>query len=625
MELVKKDVRYLSKDFAQFRQNLITFAKQYFPNTYNDFNESSPGMMFIEMASYVGDVLSFYADQQFRESVLSTANEEPNVLMLSQLFGYKPKLNSPALVTLDMYQLVPAVGTGTTARPDYRYTLSIQANAQVESENGIKFRTLQPVDFAFSSSYDPTDVTVYEIDNSGNVQYYLFKKQVQAISGELVTRTYTFGEPKPYDKITLSETNVLDIVRITDDDGNTWYETDYLAQDTVFEDIANVPFNDPTLSVYRSTVPYILKLRRTPRRFVTRVRGDYRTEIQFGAGISSDADEEIIPNPKNVGLGLDYLARTTNSNIDPSNFLYTSTYGLVPNNVTLTVQYSIGGGINDNVGVNTITTINSITYNTGTEVYGLDLSFVKSSVAVNNPMPATGGKSKDSIDNIRQNALASFAAQNRAITREDYITRCYAMPVKYGSVAKAYIIGDSQMNTADIDYPRETISNPLALNLYVLSYDNSKNLIAPNQAIRENLRIYLSNYRMLTDAVNIKTAYIVNIGIEFEVIPVPSANSNEVLLRCVNMLKQMFDNDRMQINGPINVSNVISQLDRLDGVQSIPRLEIINLYDLNRGYAGNVYDITTATKNGIIYPSLDPCIFEVKYPNSDIKGRIVKP
>jgi hypothetical protein len=291
----------------------------------------------------------------------------------------------------------------------------------------------------------------------------------------------------------------------------------------------------------------------------------------------------------------------------------------------LTVQYTIGGSITDNVSVNTITTIDTVTYNSDTEVYGLDLSFVKSSVAVNNPEPATGGKTRDSIESIRQNALANFAAQNRAITREDYIARSYSMPAKYGSIAKAYIIGDAQQDTNDRDYPRDTISNQLALNLYVLSYDSSKNLIAPNEAIRENLRTYLSNYRMLTDAINIKTAYVVNIGIEFEVIPTPNSNSNEVLLRCVNRLKQMFDNDRMQVNGPISISNIISEIDRLEGVQSVPRLEIINLFDMNKGYAGNVYDIASATKNGIVYPSLDPCIFEIKYPNSDIKGRVVKP
>ena len=624
MANVQKDVKYLNRDFAQFRQNLINFAKQYFPNTYQDFNESSPGMMFIEMASYVGDVLSFYTDQSFKESLLKSATEDANVLQLSQLFGYKPKLNAPAVVTVDVYQLVPAIGSGANAVPDYRYALSIQSNMQVESDTGILFRTINPIDFNFSSDADPTEVSVYSVDGSGNVTYYLLKKQVQAVSGEITTAIFSFGNPKPYDKVILPENNVLDIISMIDDRGRSWYQVDYLAQDTIFEDIANIPFNDPELSQHRATVPYILKLRKSPRRFVARVRGDYRTEIQFGSGVSSDADEEIIPNPQNVGSGLEYLARTTTNNLDPSNFLYTSTYGLAPNNETLTVTYSVGGGINDNVSVNTITNIVSVIYDSEINP-GIDLTFVKNSLAVNNPVPAVGGRSRDSIESIRQNAMASFAAQNRAITREDYIARCYAMPAKYGSVAKVYIIGDTQIDTSDQDYPRDIIANPLALNLYTLAYDVNGNFTPLNQAIKENLRTYISNYRMLTDALNIKTAHIVNIGVEFEIIPRPNVNSNEVLLRCIDRLKFLFANDRMQINASINISNLMTELDRIDGVQSVVGLDIINKYDRNRGYSGNIYDIRSATKHNIVYPSLDACIFEVKYPDSDIKGRIVKP
>ena len=625
MDLVKKDIKYTNKDFAQFRQNLINFTKQYFPNTYSDFNESSPGMMFIEMASYVGDVLSYYADQQFRESVLSTAQEDANVLMLSQLFGYKPKLNSPAYVNIDVFQLVPATGTGINARPDYRYALTINAGMVVKTSEDKSFRTLQPVDFNQSTASSPLDISVYSVNESGDVTYYLFKKSVPAISGVIKTASYIFNEAKPYDKITLPDTNVLDIISVSDSENNVWYQVDYLAQDTVFEDVENIPFNDPVLSVYRSTVPYILKLRRSARRFVSRVRADYRTELQFGSGISSDSDEEIIPNPKNVGMGLEYLERITTSNIDPTNFLYTSTYGLAPSDTTLTVNYSIGGGVGDNVGSNTITLIDfaSITY--ANEINTIDLTNTKASLAVNNPAPARGAAERDTLDNIRQNAIANFAAQNRAITREDYIARCYTMPPKYGSVEKAYIIQDTQQDTNDRDYPRDTISNPLALNLYTLSYDSNKNFTTPNEALRENLRTYLSNFRMLTDAINIKTAYIINIGINFEIVPKPSVNSNEAILQCVNRLKQLFNNDRMQINGTINVSNVISELDSLSMVQSVANFEVVNLYDTNSGYSGNVYDIQAATKNSIIYPSLDPCIFEIKYVNSDIKGRVVKP
>ena len=626
MDLVKKDVKYLNKDFAQFRQNLINFAKQYYPDSYQDFNESSPGMMFIEMASYVGDVLSYYSDQSFRESLLSSATEEANILQIAQMFGYKPTLNAPAVVDLDVFQLVPAIGTGDDARPDNRYTLSIQSGMRVSSETGIMFRTLEQVDFSQDTPVSPLDISVYEVDGGNNVTYYLYKKTVKAIAGEVKTLTFDFQDPKPYDKIILPDTNVLDIISVTSDTGNKFYQVDYLAQDTIFEDIANIPFNDPTLSEYQSTVPYILKLRRTARRFVSRLRDDKRIELQFGAGVSSDADEELIPNPKNVGMGLEYLNRTTLNNVDPTNFLHTSTYGIAPNNETLTVQYSVGGAVNENVAVNSINSILEINYNTETEVNpSLDLTFVKNSVAVNNSSAATGGKTSNNLESIRQDAMASFAAQNRAITREDYIARCYAMPAKFGSVAKAYIIGDTQKDTADKEYPRDTISNPMALNLYTLAYDANGSFTDPNPAIRENLRTYLSNYRMLTDAINIKKAYVVNIGVEFEVIPKPNENSATVVLRCVDELKRMLHNDRMQINGPLNISNMISQLDRLEGVQSIPSLEITNLFDTNNGYSGNVYDINAATKNSIVYPSLDPCIFEVKYPNADIKGRVVKP
>ena len=616
-DLIKKDIKYLNKDFAQFRQNLINFAKNYFPDTYQDFNESSPGMMFMEMAAYVGDVLSYYTDTSLRESLLSTAQESGNVLMLSQLFGYKPKLNSPATCKLDVFQLVPAKNVGANSEPDLQYALTIGSGMTVTTDSGIIFHTEEPVDF----NQDP-EITVYEINGVGNVARYLLKKQVTVLSGEVKNAQFTFTDPKPYDKIVLPENNIIDIISVTDSAGNEWQEVDYLAQDTIMEDVANIPFNDPDLSQYRSTVPYILKLKRTARRFTLRMRDDGRMELQFGSGVSSDADEEIIPNPKNVGHGLDYLRRTTTDSIDPTNFLYTSTYGLAPQNTTLTVKYSFGGNTTENVGVNEIDIIENISYLNETGL--VDLQTTKDSVAVTNNDPATGAKARQDINNIRQNALAAFAAQNRAITREDYIARIYSMPAKFGSVAKAYIVGDTQINTSDKTYPSETIANPYALNLYLLAENSDGQFIECNQALKENLRTYISQYRMLTDAVNMKSAFIINLGVQFEVIPKPNQNSNEVILRCIDRLKVLLHNDRMQINGPLSMSAIISDLDSLDGVQSVPSFDFICLYKNEDGYSGNEYDIKKAIKNNILYPSLDPSIFEIKYPNRDIKGKIVK-
>ena len=448
------------------------------------------------------------------------------------------------------------------------------------------------------------------------------KKQVPAKSGEIKTQNYEFDTPKPYDKITLPDTNVLDIIDILSSTGDEWSQVNYLAQDTVFDSIANIPFNDADMAEYRSTVPYILKLKRTPRRYVTRVRNDQKIDIQFGAGVSSDSDEELIPNPKNVGMGLEYLKRSTTLDVDPTNFLRTSTYGLAPNNETLTVRYTVGGSIEENVPANSLNIITEVQYNS-TNTADVSLDFVKTTVAANNPEPATGGKTKQDLESIRQNAMANFASQNRMITREDYIARCYMMPAKFGSIAKAYVIGDTQQNTADVTYPRETLSNPLALNLYTLAYNDHKQLVPLNTALRENLRTYLSQFRMLTDAINIKTAYIVNIGIDVDIIPTPNSNSQEVILRVVNRLRELFNIERMQVNGPINIPNIMTELDKVRGVQTVAGLDIKNLFNTVTGYSKYVYDIDGATKNGIIYPSLDPMIFEVRYPDKDIKGRIV--
>jgi hypothetical protein len=572
--------------------------------------------MFIEMASYIGDVLSFYSDQNFRESLLTSAQEDSNIIALSHLFGYKPKVGTPAQVKLDVYQLVPAIGTGTSIAPDYRYALSVKYGMTVETEDGVVFRTQENIDFN-----DDPDVSVYELNGSGEPTRFTLKKQVSAVSGEVIIEQFTFGDPKQYDKILLPEHNVLEILSVESDSGYGWQQVDYLAQDTVFEDIANIPFNDPELSEFRSTVPYILKLRRTPRRYVARIRGDLRTELQFGAGISSDADEEIIPNPKNVGAGLEYLRRTTTSAIDPSNFLATSTYGLAPNNETLTITYTVGGDVSENVPANTLTVLGDVTYLN--DVHSVDLDDTKATLAVNNPEPAHGGNKRESIEAIRQNAISAFAAQNRVVTREDYIARCYAMPARFGTIAKAYVIQDTQQDTMDQIYPRDTLPNPLAMNLYCLGYDVNGNFTALNQALKENLRTYISNFRMLTDAVNIKAAHIVNIKINFDVIPKPNFNSNEVILRCVDRLKVLFHNDRMQINGSINISQLIADLDSLDGVQSIPNINIENVFSTS--YSNVEYDPNMASKNNIIYPSLDPMIFEVKYPDTDIKGRAIKP
>lgn len=621
----KKDVSYLGKDFSQIRRNLIEFTKQYFPTTYTDFSEASSGMIMLELAAYVGDVLSYYTDNNLKESLLEQATERGNIYDIAKMLGYRPKNSIPSYVMLDVFQLVPSIGSGSNVAPDYTYALSIKPGMQVSANNGSSvFRTLDSIDFAFSSSIDPTEVSIYESDDTTKQPtYYLLKKQIQAVSGQIVTRTFTFGTPVAYDKIVLPENNIIDIVSVTESDGDGWYEVPYLAQDTIFESIPNLAENDPDLFQYRSSSPSLLKMKRTAKRFVTRLRSDNLLELQFGAGISDNNDEELIPNPTNVGNGLSGVRTGVDVDIDPSNFLYTRTYGQAPSNTTLTVTYTIGNGISDNVIANVLTNIQQINYDEDVNSTASIpvFNFVKNTVAVTNPSPAAGAKNSDTLQDIKNNALANFATQNRTVTRDDYIIRAYSMPAKYGSIAKAYVVPDDQI--IQEDYTQNRLPNPLALNMYVLGFNENKQLIALNDSIKENLKTYLNYYRILTDAINIKDAFVINIGVQFEISVLSNYNSNEVLLNCITALKTYFDVDRWQINQPVIKTEVMNIISNVRGVQNLVNITFNNLYDTTLGYSGNIYDLSSATKNGVIYPSLDPSIFEVKFPNQDIKGRVV--
>lgn len=346
-------------------------------------------------------------------------------------------------------------------------------------------------------------------------------------------------------------------------------------------------------------------------------------EIQFGAGISSSPDEELLATPENIGLSLPTGKPDIDFSIDPTSPVYTSTYGLVPSNTTLTIRYLIGGGIQSNVPsstINEIISINTANSNLPPNTPTLNTTIINS-VVVNNPTGAVGGRSGETIDEIRQNAIAQLSSQNRAVTREDYIIRAYSMPTTQGSVAKVYINPDEQ-NRIETSQTSTQITNPLAMNMYVLSYDSNKLLVNANRAIKDNLKTYISQYRMLTDSINIRDAYVINIGIDFEIITIPSSNSNEVLLKVIQSVKTLFSIDNWQINQPIIISDIFALILSTSGVQTVTNINIINKNQQQLGYSNITYNIELATKNGIIYPSLDPSIFEVRYPNLDIKGRI---
>ena len=615
-----KDVRYLNKDFNTFKQQLVEFTKVYYPNTYNDFSEGSPGMMFLEMAAYVGDVLSFYTDTQLQETFLALAQEKENLYHLAYAMGYRPKITTTSTTDLDIFQLLPAKIVSNTYKPDFDYALKVNPGSLFASTEGPVFRLEDRIDFEVSSSFDPTETNVYQLDNNNNPQYYLLKKKAKVIQADLKSQTFPVGISQKFLNINLIDSNIIGIESITDSDGNKWTEVPYMAQDTLFEDIENIGANDPELSQYNNQTPYLLKLKKVPKRFITRFLADGTLQLSFGSGVSDKDDEQIIPNPNNIGLGLKDGSSKINTAFDPSNFLYTGTYGEAPSNTTLTVNYLVGGGIRANVSANTITKNELLNITQKPNLVVGTANFIGESIVTTNPEAATGGGGGDTVEEIRMNTMASFSAQQRAVTKNDYIVRTYSMPSKFGRIAKAYITQDDQITPLTTEPNR--IPNPLALNLYVSGYNNNKQLTTLNNATKNNLATYLEQHRMLTDAVNIKNAFPINVGLDFEIVTFKSYNNQQVLLDCITELKDYFNIDKWQINQPIIISEAMNLISNVQGVISVQKFDIINLAGEDKGYSQYKYDIEGATRNGVIYPSLDPSIFEIKYPDLDIKGRV---
>ena len=615
---IKRDIKYLNRDFNSLRDTLIDYTKTYFPNTYNDFSPSSPGMMFMEMTSYVGDVLSFYLDNQVQETFIQYARQLDNLYDLAYMLGYKPKTTSVAMVNVDFYQQVPSTTSASVTIPDFSYALLVPENTTINSgtNTSVQFLIQDKIDFSYSSSSDPTEITVYQTVNN-SPSFYLLKKTRKAISATIKSTTFSFTAPVPFDYRDINDANVVGILDITDSQGNVWYEVSNLAQDSVYDSITNTNPNDPNF--YSNTdTPNLLKVKQVQNRFATRFLNSGSLRIMFGSGNPGDTTEEIIPNPDNVGLGLPFEQDKLTTAYAPTNFVFTNTYGVAPSNTTLTVRYLVGGGVFANVpafNLNSISNSN-ITFVNSTIANSTLANTVFASLEINNSTAATGGGAGDSVEEIRQNSLGNYQNQLRAITADDYTIRALSIPPQYGNVSKIYTTKETVSSVTPGD-----VASTVAM--YVLSFNNDGTLRVASDALKQNIITYLSQYRSLGDSIKIKDAFIINIGVNFDIVVLPNYNGDEVLTKCIQYLIEFFDINKWQINQPIILKNIQVGLDQIEGVQTVKNIELVNKTGIASGYSTYSYDITAATLNNVVYPSLDPMIFEVKYPSTDIQGRIV--
>lgn len=605
MDSKNKNITYLGKDFSSIKKSLEQYAKTYYPNTYNDFSESSPGNMFMEMAAYVGDLLSFYTDSQIQENFIQYASQTSNVYDIAYLLGYKPKVTSLSSVIVDFFQIVPAAFVNGEYKPDLSYTLNIEPFTELKSTTGVNFIIEEGVDFSVSTIGDPTEISIAQIDNN-NPTYFLLKKSRKAVSGNINTKTFTFGEYEEFPTIEITDEKISGIIEAIDALGNKWYEVDYLGQDLI-----STPSINPNYGINGDDIKYLLNPLWTDRRFTSRFISPELMQIQFGSGKTS-----TLPNMLD-GVGSEYRNNnliTSNIPLSPTSFIYSNSYGIAPVNNSITFTYITGGGISSNVASNTIKSIpdrNKVKFNNQNINPSDSLAqHILNNFYINNPNPASGGRGGDTIEEIKQNSSVNFQSQMRNVTEDDYLVRSLSMPSKYGSLSKSF----ARKPTYGQD--------KATLDIYVLSQDYDGKLKIGSKTLKDNLKRYLNQFKIIGDTVNIKDAYIINIGVNFDIITFPNYNNSKVISDCINSIKEYFDINKWKINQPILIRDIEIMLDKIEGVQTVKKVEITNISNYDNGYSIYSYDILGATKDKIIYPSLDPSIFELKYPNIDIKGKV---
>jgi len=640
-KLIPTNVNYTSKDFSSIKADLIEYTKSYFPDTYKDFNETSPGMMLIELSSYVGDVLSYYIDYNYKENILSTATEKRNVRRLAEFLGYKTPNKTPSVVRLKVTTTIDADTDGNPKYGDLSSGHPIDSGLQITSniDSEVIFETTGEVDFTASGSGDP-EISAPTLDDNGEADTYTLTRYVRAVSGKTKTKSFTITSPTKFLELDLGEDDLIEVLSCEDSSGQKWYEVDYLAQEKVLRELH---YSDPTtfrtsaydmldldgdgaIDVSPIPIPYTAEYIRTNKKFITKYDEDSNSyKFCFGNGLFrfSNSGSNVDPveqagvtiNGTNLADIPGAIGSTTGNNLN---------LGETPTNTVLTFTYRAGGGLETNVQTNEITEVQN--------------SPAGVTITVTNDEPSIGGTDGQTVDEIKTNASAFFASQLRCVTKEDYTARILSIPQKFGSIAKCYV------ERLDPEQSGGTLL------VSTLSYNQNKQLVQTPQLALQNVARYLNQFRMINDIVdfgftansNLFSGYIINFGVRFLVNYDRRFNPTEVKINVIDVIKDFFKIEKMQFRQSVNMNDLQYNILALDGVVGIRELKLFQ--DGNSDYAdgrqlyyykgdgevigtdsnyGFQYNFDDALQDGIYRPSVSPSVFELKNPNQDIYGKVI--
>ena len=602
--------RYLARDFDSMRQSLLDYARQYYPDRIQDFSEASIGGLFLDMAAYVGDNLSFYLDHLYGELNPETAVENGSIERALRSSGVNIAGASPATVNVTTYIEVPTASPGDDG-PDLSLLPVVKEGSIFTSDSGIPFTLIEDIRFII----DPDENGSYIINpaikkkvgrrrTDGAIVSYFLSLDGLCVSGREVRQVTTVGSFTPFRRIQLEQPNITEIVNVYDDYGNTYYEVGALSHDVVYRNALNSS-SDSDL------VKDGLRVIHAPYRFTKLTDlATRKTTLLFGGGSAAALEDDVIPDPTEFALPLPYSKTIKRTSLNPEKLLTTNTLGVISSNTNLTITYRYGGGLSHNVSPNSISSITSLSLAFPRNPPNSDAVKVRNSLEISNAMAASGGEDALTPRELIALIPAVKNSQERIVTKEDLLARVYTMPSNLGRVFRASITPNP--------------NNPLSTQLFIISRDNNQRLIMSPDSLKLNLRKYLNSYRMISDAIDVLDAQVVNLQLKFTVVIDPSLNRTSVLSVVLSKLQKQFEIRKMYIDQPIIVSDVINTIYSTQGIVAVDSVELINISGIvdNRIYSDVVHDVKSNTKRQMLFPPTGG-IFEIRYPDVDIIAKVV--
>ena len=595
MPLTKnRDINYLSKDFDSIKADLMDYVKRHFPSDWRDFNDASGGMALLELIAYVGDILSFNIDRQVNEAYINRAVELKNIVSLAQNFGYKPKNETPAVVNLSVSADFVASTSSETL-----FTLKKGTTVLTNYDPVVSFETLNDINFS-----NPSNRIVKTSGGTTTVSV----SGVSAVAGISKIFRYRANDPVKFLKITLPDSNINEIMSVSASDGSEYFEVDNLARDSIFA-------GDVNPSSSSGDAGYIMRLKRVPKRFVVERDPTGLTSVRFGPGVLMEADTDVIPNPNDFVLPPTLRGSPSGfapAAIDSTSFLKTKSLGVAPQNTDITINYRSGGGVSTNVGVGSLTRIiNKELIFAQPNIESLSATVVtniSNSIVCSNGEQASGGEQAETVSSIRENAVYNMGSQLRCVTLQDYQARIMSLPSQFGSVFRSFV--------------RKDPNNSMGVELFIITRNSQHQLTLGSDVIKNNIGTYIKNFKSFSDTIKLSNGRIVNIGVDFTIVPQSDANAQEALMECILVLQRVLETARTNFNDSIVIPDIQARLQSLRKVRSIPNLKIVNKTTTvgTRAYSSSEFNIDANTSNGILKFPMD-VVWEMKYPNFDIIGR----